>query len=74
MDEWFRAGKGPARKIELHFDMNNERVTWTRKRDGFAALYPEVLDFVDQAPVIVLSVGGLPSCKEFDVPDEGLVA
>lgn len=73
MDEWFRRGKGPVREIEMSFDVNGQRVTWTRERRGFA-VYPAVLDFVDRAPVIVLPVTGFESCAEFAFPNEGLVA
>lgn len=71
MDEWFRRGKGPVSEIEMSFDVNGQRVTWTRERHSF---YPAVLDFVDRAPVIVLSVTGFESCTEFAFPHEGLVA
>ena len=57
MDEWFRRGKGHVSEIEMSFDVNGQRVTWTREQRGFA-VYPQVLDFVDRAPVIVLTVTG----------------
>jgi hypothetical protein len=72
-DEWFRDGKGPVREIEMSFDVDGRRVTWTRERRGYA-VYPAVLDFVDRAPVIVLPVTGFESCNEFAFPSEGLVA
>lgn len=73
MDEWFRRGKGPVGEIKMSFDVNGQRVTWTRESRGFT-LYPAVLDFVDRAPVIVLPVTGFESCAEFAFPVEGLVA
>ena len=73
-DEWGRSGKGQLKKQSITFFYNGEKVKWENNEKWPIHYMPDILDIVDNTPVLVLPVYRWGPCEKYDFPQEGLAA
>lgn len=72
-DEWFRPGKGRLTEQTISFESNGQRIKWKNSERYFFYL-PQIFDFANGMPIIVMPVHSWPACFKYDFPLEGFVA
>src|SRR5262245_21062057 len=73
-DAWGRSGRGGLRKQTIRFSHNGQNITWKNNDPWLIARMPEILDFANDMPVVILPVHRWGPCEKYDFPQEGLVA
>jgi hypothetical protein len=64
----------PISHQSISFKNGDELVTWEDNHKWRIDYTPLILDFVDNEPVIVIPVYRYAPCREYDYPQEGVVA
>jgi len=73
-DEWGRSGHGNLKGQTIHFVRNGQKFTWKDNDRWLIARMPEILDFANDMPVVILPVHRWGPCEKYGFPQEGLVA
>jgi len=73
-DAYGRSGRGRLTEQTIRFSHNGQRIRWTNN-DLWPIVYmPEILDIVNDMPVLVMPVVRWGPCEKYGFPQEGLVA
>lgn len=73
-DEWGRSGRGRLKEQTIRFSRDGQKIKW-ENNDLWPIVYmPDVLDYVNGMPVLVMPVHRWGPCNKYDFPQEGLVA
>jgi hypothetical protein len=73
-DAYGRSGRGSLKKQTIRFSRNGQKIKWENNDRWPINYMPEILDFVDAIPVIILPVHRWGPCEKYGFPQEGLAA
>ena len=72
-DEYGRPGRGSIKQQTISFQSKGRRIEWTSDEKWPIAYMPEIFDFLDGHPVIVMPVYRFGPCKKYGFPQDGVV-
>lgn len=72
-DEFGRSGRGALKEQTMSFSSRGGRVKWSSDEKWPIIYMPDIFDFVEGNPVIVMPVYRFGPCKKFGFPQEGMV-
>lgn len=72
-DEYGRSGRGSIKQQTISFQSEGGRIQWTSDEKWPIAYMPEIFDFLDGHPVIVMPVHRFGPCKKYGFPQDGVV-
>lgn len=61
-------------RLSISFNTDDGHVSWKEETKWPITYMPDILDFVDRDPVVVLPVHRFGPCYEYGFPQEGLIA
>lgn len=67
-------GTGPLLEQSIAFSHGGQRIAWSDTDKSMIGYTPDILDFVDGAPVIVMPVYFFTACKKYGFPQDGMIA
>jgi hypothetical protein len=67
-------GSGPLLEQSITFAHGGQRIQWSDTDKSIMGYTPDILDFVDGAPVIVMPVYFFTACKKYGFPQDGMIA
>ena len=73
-DQWGRSGEGQLKEQTIYFSHNGKKIKWVNEDGWRLQNRPDILDFVNGVPVLVIPVHRWGQCEKYDFPQEGLVA
>lgn len=73
-DEWGQSGHGGLKGQTIRFSRNGENITWENNDRWPVHYMPDILDFANGMPVVILPVDRWEPCEHYGFPQEGLVA
>ncbi len=72
-NEWGQSGKGGLKNQSIRFSFNGKKVKWENDDKWPIPYTPDILDFVNGIPILVMPVYRWGPCNKYDFPQEGLV-
>lgn len=72
-DQFGRSGRGSLTQQSISFQSKGARIEWTSDEQWPIVYMPDIFDFVDGNPVIVMPVHRFGPCKRYGFPQEGVV-
>lgn len=72
-DGFGRSGRGTLEEQTMSFSSKGRRVKWSSNEKWPIIYMPDIFDFVEGNPVVVMPVHRFGPCKKFGFPQEGLV-
>lgn len=73
-DEWGRSGRGRLKEQSIRFSHNGKKVKWENDDKWPISYLPDILDVVDDVPILVIPVHRWGPCNKYAFPQEGLAA
>lgn len=72
-DNFGRSGRGPLRQQTISFHNKGVRIEWKSDEKWPIIYMPDILDFLDGNPIIVMPVHRFGPCKKYGFPQGGVV-
>lgn len=72
-DEFGRSGRGRLKEQTIRFSHNGQKIKWKNDDKWPIAYMPDILDFVNGIPVLVMPVHRWGPCNKHGFPQEGFV-
>jgi hypothetical protein len=73
-DGFGRSGRGQLKEQTIRFSHNGKKVEWENSDPWPIVYMPDILNFVNGIPVLVMPVHRWGPCEKYGFPQEGLVA
>src|SRR4051812_37234643 len=73
-DAYGRSGRGQLKEQTIRFSHKGQKVQWVNNDPWPIVYMPDVLDFANGMPVLIMPVHRWGPCNKYDFPQEGLVA